>query len=350
MIPLLSNPQTTAQFTPDNNLHEGIIMLRGSICEHLDDLTGRDLKVLMKLCLHADRTTGHARVSRREIARWCSISDESNVTKSTTRLCELGLIEKTGDGAFSRACRYTVKMGIVSDLWVPKPRVSPLTPPGVTIDTRKEQASKNTQRETPPLPVVAQTQFPEPAPASVEPSPDSAPESTPAIAKTSSEPTSPIPEQLAHDDVVRQWAARTLPGLDLDPVFAKFRDYSLAHGKRYADWRAALRLWCRREKQWNTSAAQDPVRPSADESYAIVVGNRPGTKPNAIILHALAIARTQGRDQHWFRTQPERIGRATWQRVYVEALKATQQGEPMPGARSVRKGPVPIGELQTVLR
>ena len=53
----------------------------------------------------------------------------------------------------------------------------------------------------------------------------------------------PAPETLPLTDVLRRWAADTVPGLSLDHERDKFLCYARAHGLTNVDWSEALKFW-----------------------------------------------------------------------------------------------------------
>lgn len=50
-------------------------------------------------------------------------------------------------------------------------------------------------------------------------------------------------------------------GLDPDVEWEAFHDSALANGRRYADWRAAFRTWCRNAAKWKAEKPNGNGRP-----------------------------------------------------------------------------------------
>lgn len=61
------------------------------------------------------------------------------------------------------------------------------------------------------------------------------------------------PDDLARTPLLDQFAS-TL-GLDPESEWEAFQDSALANGRKYADWRAAFRTWCRNAAKWSKQPA-----------------------------------------------------------------------------------------------
>ena len=278
-----------------------------------------------------------------------TIANAINATERTVRTALADLAERypnllsieTGHGKYRWTNTYRFGPDLISLIPEPQPENFSNTQPENFSGCIPKKSINEKREEPQPLP-VAQAQSPE----DTAPAPETPVQTSPAPIEQASAPQAPeptpaqpaaeattIPDTLPANDPVRAWCRDNTPALDLDHVFAKFANWSLAHGKRYADWRAGFRLWCQRERPTATTPNPGPGQPDANEAFAIVIGNRPGIPAPAIVLRALAISKTHGRDQHWYRTQPERVGRPAWTSIYTEALKAERRGDPMPETR-----------------
>jgi hypothetical protein len=69
-----------------------------------------------------------------------------------------------------------------------------------------------------------------------------------------------IPADFAVTDLMRAWAAKNVPGIDVDAQTEKFRDHHTAKGSAMKDWIAAWRNWMRNAPQFSRpqGRAQSP--------------------------------------------------------------------------------------------
>lgn len=83
-------------------------------------------------------------------------------------------------------------------------------------------------------------------------------------------------DSLTVDDELRAWAKTEFPNSDPDRALGAFRDYCKAKGRKYKDYRAALRNWIRTEDRFANGRAAGAERRStaADEALAMVRAGR----------------------------------------------------------------------------
>ena len=72
-------------------------------------LTFRQMRVLIALLSFRNKTTNLTCPSREKLAERANLN-LSHVTRTTSELCKLGWLEKTGNGAFSQSARYEICM------------------------------------------------------------------------------------------------------------------------------------------------------------------------------------------------------------------------------------------------
>jgi hypothetical protein len=93
------------------------------------------------------------------------------------------------------------------------------------------------------------------------------------MSKTHS-PMTTWPADLVLTPLLEKFAADA--GLDAREQWEAFHDSALANGRKYADWRAAFRTWCRNAKKWGNEKkpigfveqqVRVPVRRLVDELY-----------------------------------------------------------------------------------
>ena len=75
------------------------------------------------------------------------------------------------------------------------------------------------------------------------------------MARTKSDLTS-WPDDLALTPLLRQFAEERK--LDAEHEWENFHDSALANGRKYADWRAAWRTWCRNVAKWKAEKTPLP--------------------------------------------------------------------------------------------
>jgi hypothetical protein len=63
-----------------------------------------------------------------------------------------------------------------------------------------------------------------------------------------------LPEDFELTPSMREWAAATVPGVDVDAEFPQFCDYHRANANTKANWVLAWRTWMRNAKKWGSGS------------------------------------------------------------------------------------------------
>lgn len=72
-------------------------------------------------------------------------------------------------------------------------------------------------------------------------------------------PETEIPSDFSVSPEMRAWAAKNVPGVDVDYETQQFVDYWISRGERRRDWVASWRQWMRKQHRWGQERAQNPT-------------------------------------------------------------------------------------------
>jgi hypothetical protein len=191
---------------------------------------------------------GHIENKPRQIKMRVLPADECDVADLVAELVGVGLVVNDGDylvvpnfskhqkidKRYFRACPHCPPMS------------QPAVPAGATVGARRAHAGATAS------PRQAPGEHPAGPPDEGEREPEREPEDEERAtgshrhAARSRRPATALPDRFEPDESNRRLAQER--GLALDDVVAKFKDHSLATGKTYVNWNAALSTWIRRER------------------------------------------------------------------------------------------------------
>lgn len=209
---------------------------------HLGELSQREIRVYICLLAHRNERSGRCDPSRKTIVEFTGIRDKGNMSKAIAGLASKGWI-KEGPNGFEfpgkvvssttndaeKGCRTNNRKSSVRQPKV----VKTTTAHNIAIEQRSEQRSNSANA---PAAAAAPSPKPKPKP------------------KATKNKPSRIPDPFPITDEMRTWAAKEVPGVDVDDAHLDFVEYwtNLTTKKAIGlDWLLRWKKGMRLRAKWN---------------------------------------------------------------------------------------------------